>query len=88
MLFRGMDVIFVVNLANAFHCVLPRMLGEADGDQCGRAGLEEEEKWGALAKKYFYWNAKNVGRICPKGVVTDAREMQRIYLEEFMVREV
>jgi glycosyltransferase involved in cell wall biosynthesis len=40
-------------------------------------------KWGWLGRKCFYWNAKWVGRICPKGVVTDAQEMQRIYLEEF-----
>src|SRR6267154_2433328 len=47
-LFRRMDVIFVVNLVNSFHL-----------------------------------NAKFVGRICPTGVITDAQEMRRIYLDEF-----
>ncbi len=86
-MFRSVDVIFVVNVANAFHCVLPRMLGKPVAINVD--GLDwKRDKWGALAKKYFYWNAKNVGRICRKGVVTDAREMQRIYLEEFGARSV
>jgi glycosyltransferase involved in cell wall biosynthesis len=45
-------------------------------------------KWGRLGKRYFYWNAKCVGRICPKGVITDAQEMRRIYLEEFRTPSV
>jgi glycosyltransferase involved in cell wall biosynthesis len=86
-IFRQMDVIFVVNVANAFHCILPRVLGKKVAINVD--GLDwKRDKWGRLAKKYFYWNAKNVGRICPNGVVTDAREMQRIYLEEFGTRSV
>jgi len=86
-MFRSMDVIFVVNVANAFHCLIPRILGKPVAINVD--GLDwKRDKWGSLAKKYFYWNAKNVGRICPKGVVTDAREMQRIYLEEFGTRSV
>jgi glycosyltransferase involved in cell wall biosynthesis len=86
-MFRGMDVIFVVNVANAFHCLIPRLLGKPVAINVD--GLDwKRDKWGPLAKKYFYWNAKNVGSICPKGVVTDAREMQRIYLEEFGTRSV
>ena len=84
---RRIDVIFVVNVANAFHCVLPRLVGKRVAINVD--GLDwKRDKWGPLAKKYFYWNAKYVGRICPKGVVTDAREMQRIYLEEFGTRSV
>jgi glycosyltransferase involved in cell wall biosynthesis len=86
-MFRRMDVIFVVNVANAFHCLIPRLLGKPVAINVD--GLDwKRDKWGPLAKKYFYWNAKNVGSICPKGVVTDAREMQRIYLEEFGTRSV
>jgi len=82
MLFRDVDVALVVNIVNGFHCVIPRMFGKrlainVDGMDWKR------DKWGKLAKKYFYWNAKYIGRICPKGVVTDAYEMRRIYLEEF-----
>jgi glycosyltransferase involved in cell wall biosynthesis len=81
-LFRRVDVIFVVNVVNSFFCVLPRMLGKNVAINVD--GLDwKRGKWGRLGRKYFYWNAKSVGRICPRGVVTDAREMRRIYLEEF-----
>lgn len=81
-LFRGVDVIFMVNLVNAFHCILPTLLRKNVAINVD--GLDwKRGKWGRLGKRYFYWNAKCVGRICPKGVVTDAQEMQRIYLEEF-----
>jgi glycosyltransferase involved in cell wall biosynthesis len=81
-LFRGVDVIFVVNVVNAFHCILPRLLRKNVAINVD--GLDwKRGKWGRLGKWYFYWNAKWVGRICPKGVVTDAQEMRRIYLEEF-----
>ncbi|HXM94415.1 MAG TPA: glycosyltransferase [Candidatus Dormibacteraeota bacterium] len=87
MLFRRVDVALVVNIVNAFHCVLPRLFGKkitinVDGMDWKR------DKWGALAKKYFYWNAQWVGRICGKGVLTDAYEMRRIYLEEFATPSV
>jgi glycosyltransferase involved in cell wall biosynthesis len=84
---RRIDVIFVVNVANAFHCLVPRLVGKRVAINVD--GLDwKRDKWGPLAKKYLYWNAKYVGRICPKGVVTDAPEMQRIYLEEFGTRSV
>lgn len=86
-LFRQVDVIFVVNVVNAFHCILPRLFGKHVAINVD--GLDwKRGKWGRLGKKYFYWNAKYVGRICPKGVVTDAREMQRVYLEEFQTPSV
>ena len=82
MLFRRVDVGLVVNIANAFHCLIPRLLGKKLAINVD--GLDwKRNKWGPLAKKYFYWNARCVGRICPHGVITDAYEMQRIYLEEF-----
>ena len=86
-MFRRMDVIFVVNVVNAFHCILPRLFGKNVAINVD--GLDwKRGKWGRLGKKYFYCNAKSVGRICPKGVVTDAREMQRIYLDEFRTPSV
>jgi glycosyltransferase involved in cell wall biosynthesis len=85
--FRQVDVALVVNVSNAFHCIIPRLLRKPIAINVD--GLDwKRDKWGSLAKKYFYWNAKHVGRICPKGVVTDAQEMQRIYLEEFGTRSV
>ena len=81
-LFRRMDVIFVVNLVNSFHCILPRLLGKTVAINVD--GLDwKRDKWGKFGKYYFYLNAKFVGRICPTGVVTDAQEMRRIYLDEF-----
>jgi glycosyltransferase involved in cell wall biosynthesis len=82
MLYRGLDAALVVNIVNGFHCVLPRLLGKKIAINVD--GMDwKRDKWGTLAKKYFYWNAQCVGKICGKGVVTDAYEMQRIYLEEF-----
>jgi glycosyltransferase involved in cell wall biosynthesis len=84
-LFRRVDVILVVNLVNAFHCILPRLLGKHVAINVD--GLDwKRDKWGKLGKTCFYLNAKLVGRICPRGVVTDALEMQRIYLEQFNTR--
>lgn len=81
-MFRRTDVIFVVNIANAFHCILPRIMRKKVAINVD--GLDwKRGKWGRFGRKYFYLNAKWVGRICPKGVVTDAKEMRRIYLEEF-----
>jgi glycosyltransferase involved in cell wall biosynthesis len=81
-LFRNVDVMMSVNVANAFHLVVPRLFGK--NVACNVDGLDwKRDKWGAFAKKYFYWNARSVGKICPKGIITDAQEMRRIYLEEF-----
>jgi glycosyltransferase involved in cell wall biosynthesis len=40
-------------------------------------------KWNPLAKSYIHLMAKTVGKICPRGIITDAYEMHRIYLEDF-----
>jgi len=82
MMFRGVDAALVVNIVNGFHCAIPRLFGKKIAINVD--GMDwKRDKWGALAKKYFYWNAQWVGKICGKGVVTDAYEMRRIYLEEF-----
>jgi glycosyltransferase involved in cell wall biosynthesis len=86
-LFRKVDVIFVVNVVNAFNCILPRLLGKNVAINVD--GLDwKRGKWGPLGKRFFYWNAKYVGKICPKGVVTDAQAMRRIYLDEFATPSV
>ena len=84
-LFRQVDVFLVLNIVNGFHCLLPRLFGKkfcinVDGLDWKRG------KWGRIARKYFYWNAKWIGKICPNGVITDASEMQRIYQDEFGTR--
>jgi glycosyltransferase involved in cell wall biosynthesis len=81
-LFRGVNVFLVINIVNGFHCLIPRFLGKKFAINVD--GLDwKRGKWGILARKYFYSNAKYIGKICPDGVITDAAEMQRIYLEEF-----
>jgi glycosyltransferase involved in cell wall biosynthesis len=86
-LFRDVDVIFVVNVVNAFNCILPRLFGKNVAINVD--GLDwKRGKWGRLGKRFFYWNAKFVGRICPKGVITDAGAMRNIYLDEFATPSV
>jgi len=84
-LFRRTDVFLVINIVNGFHCLIPRLFGKTFAINVD--GLDwKRGKWGKVARKYFYLNAKYIGRICPDGVITDATEMQRIYLEEFGTR--
>jgi glycosyltransferase involved in cell wall biosynthesis len=81
-LVRPVDVFLVLNIVNGFHCLLPRLLGKIFAINVD--GLDwKRGKWGRLARLYFYWNAKWIGKICPQGVITDATEMQRIYKDEF-----
>jgi glycosyltransferase involved in cell wall biosynthesis len=84
-LFRGVDVMLVTNVANAFICTVPRLFGKhvalnVDGVEWWRS------KWSKFGQRFFYWNARLAGSICPDGIITDAIEMQRIYLDEFGTR--
>ena len=81
-LFRKVDVILCVNVANAAHLILPRLFGTKVA--CNVDGMDWlRDKWGPIGKKYFHTNATIVGKVCPKGVITDAYEMHRIYMDEF-----
>lgn len=81
-LFRKVDVILCVNVANAAHLILPRLFGK--NVACNVDGMDWlRDKWGPIGKKYFHLNATIIGKVCPRGVITDASEMRRIYLEEF-----
>ncbi len=82
---RDVDAILVTNVANAFHCILPRLFRKrcalnVDGVEWKRG------KWGPLGKFYFYINARLAGKILPRGIVTDAYAMRKLYLEEFGTR--
>jgi len=86
-LFRNIDVMLVTNVANTMHCLVPRLFGKkvalnVDGVEWKRS------KWSAMGRAYFHWNARLAGKICPKGIITDAVAMQRIYLAEFGTRSV
>lgn len=81
-LFRNVDAILVANVANALHCIVPRIFRQncainVDGIEWKRG------KWGPLGKWYFRFNARMCGKILPRGVITDAYAMRRLYLEEF-----
>lgn len=79
---RDVDAMLVTNVANAFHCVIPRLFRQncalnVDGIEWQRG------KWGRLGKMYFYLNAKLSGKILPRGIITDAQAMRRLYLDKF-----
>jgi glycosyltransferase involved in cell wall biosynthesis len=79
---RDVDALLVTNVANAFHCLIPRLFGKhcalcVDGVEWKRG------KWGALGKAYFHINARMCGKILPKGIITDAYAMHKLYLDEF-----
>lgn len=79
---RDVDAMLVTNVANAFHCLIPRIFGKkcalnVDGVEWKRG------KWGQAGKLYFYLNARLSGKILPRGIVTDAYAMRRLYLEKF-----
>ncbi|HET9838425.1 MAG TPA: glycosyltransferase [Candidatus Angelobacter sp.] len=79
---RNVDAMLVTNVANGFHCIIPRIFRQncainVDGIEWKRG------KWGGLGKKYFYWNAKMCGKILPRGIITDAYAMRDLYLREF-----
>lgn len=79
---QNVDAMLVTNVANAFHCVIPRLFRQncainVDGIEWKRG------KWGRLGKSYFYWNARLSGKILPRGIITDAYAMRKLYLDEF-----
>lgn len=79
---RDVDALLVTNVANALHCLIPRLFRKncalnVDGMEWKRG------KWGPLGKAYFYINARLSGKILPRGIITDAYGMRRLYLEQF-----
>lgn len=81
-LFRQVDVMLCVNVGNAAHLLVPRLFRKHVC--CNVDGMDWlRDKWGPLAKAYFHWTARIVGKVCPKGIITDAYEMHRIYMEDF-----
>jgi glycosyltransferase involved in cell wall biosynthesis len=86
-LFRRVDVMLVANVANALLCAVPRLVGKKVALNVD--GVEwERSKWGPIGRRYFHWNARMAGKISSDGIITDAIEMQRIYMEQFGTRSV
>lgn len=81
-LFRRADVIVAWNLTNTFPCIIPRMFGKTVAIMVD--GLDwKRTKWGPIGRAFLYQCARWVGRVCPKGVITDTTDMQKVYFEEF-----
>jgi len=81
-LFRRPSVIVAWNLTNAFPCIIPRSFGKPVAIMVD--GLDwKRTKWGRIGRAFLYQSARWVGRISPKGIITDTSDMQRVYLEEF-----
>src|SRR5258708_6356364 len=79
---RDFDAVLVTNVANALHCIIPRLAGK----KCALNvdGIEwKRDKWGPLGKAYFYLNARVCGKILPRGIITDAYAMRDLYLRQF-----
>lgn len=79
---RDVDALLVTNVANAFHCLIPRVFAKkcalnVDGIEWKRG------KWGPIGKLYFYVNARLSGKILPRGIITDAYAMRKLYMEKF-----
>jgi glycosyltransferase involved in cell wall biosynthesis len=79
---RDVDAMLVTNVANALHCMIPRLFRKhcalnVDGIEWKRG------KWGPVGKLYFHLNARLAGLILPRGIITDAYAMRKIYMEEF-----
>lgn len=80
-LFERFDLLFFVNVGMGHHCALARLLGQrvvlnVDGLDWRR------DKWGRIAKAYFYSAAWMAVRVCNR-LVTDAHAMRQFYLDHF-----
>lgn len=79
--FKKNDIIFVVNAANGFFGIIPKIAGKksvlnVDGMEWLRP------KWNALGKWVFKTSAK-FGTKVYDAIVTDAEEMHRLYAKDF-----
>ena len=82
--FSKFDVIFVVNAANGFWGVIPKLSGRrsvlnVDGMEWLRP------KWNGFARWFFRASAR-FGTKTYDAIVTDAEEMHRLYAEQFGIK--
>ncbi|MFQ5825241.1 MAG: glycosyltransferase [bacterium] len=75
------DVILICNSANSLFAFIPRLRGQKIALNVD--GLEwKRKKWNKLGQWYYKFS-EFVATISPNAVVTDAKEIQRYYLEKF-----
>ncbi len=78
---RRADVLLIFNVASSPICILARIIGVPVALNVD--GLEwKRRKWGRLARLYYLW-AAYLAKIGADVLITDSREMQRIYSEKF-----
>lgn len=75
------DVILICNSANSIFAFIPRIIGQKIALNVD--GLEwKRKKWNKLGQ-WFYKVSEYIATISPNVVVTDAKEIQKYYLEKF-----
>ena len=78
------DVILICNSANAIFSWIPRLVGTPVALNVD--GLEwKRDKWNALGKA-FYKISERLATFLPNEIVTDAREIEKYYLERYKKR--
>lgn len=80
-MFRGVDIVYIHTLPSGVHSILPWLFGKTvvvnpNGFDWDRA------KWGTFGKMYFRLSAR-VCLITAKEFVTDAKAIQKFYIEKF-----
>jgi glycosyltransferase involved in cell wall biosynthesis len=81
LLFHRQDVVLYCNGANAIYTWLPRWFRMPVALNVD--GLERQrKKWNALAKKWYHLS-EWLSTFCPTRIVTDAREIERYYLDTY-----
>src|SRR5258708_27081759 len=79
---RDFDAVLITNVANALHCMIPRLAGKhcalnVDGIEWRRG------EWSAIGKAYFYLSARICGKSLPRGIMTDAYALRQLSLAHF-----
>ena len=75
------DVILICNSANSIFAFIPRLMGQKVALNVD--GLEwKRKKWNKLGQM-FYKMSEYIATLSPNVVVTDARDIQKYYLEKF-----
>ncbi|MEE8583992.1 MAG: glycosyltransferase [Acidobacteriota bacterium] len=78
---KGFDVVLICNAANAFISWVPRLAGARV--VLNVDGIERKRRKWNLAGKAFYLLAERLATWLPQQVVTDAKAIQRYYLEKY-----
>ena len=79
--FHRYDVVYICNSANAVFAIIPRLMGKPTIVNVD--GLEwKRQKWN-WAGKTFYRLSEFLATFLPTAIVSDAKEVQRYYLEKF-----